>query len=113
MNSIFTRHGERKGANDGELEILMKPVSRAPCWRSSSNHLQLIWIFSLDHFLLDSRSCVPSSLIVFDLPALPRDPSGPSDHVAYLRSSTAPDSHLSPPGGSIPPENLTSDHAPL
>ncbi|MED6288122.1 hypothetical protein CHARACLAT_023346 [Characodon lateralis] len=72
---------------------------------------------NLDFFpgslLPGSRSCVPSSLIVFDLPALPRDPSGPSDLVAYLRSSTAPDSHLSPPGGSIPPENLTSAHAPL
>ncbi|MEQ2282063.1 hypothetical protein AMECASPLE_036700, partial [Ameca splendens] len=50
---------------------------------------------NLDFFpgslLLGSRSCEPSSLIVFDLPALPRDPSGSSDHVA-------PDSHLSSPG---------------
>ncbi|MEQ2307309.1 hypothetical protein AMECASPLE_017027 [Ameca splendens] len=54
--------------------------------------------FSPGSLLPGSRSCVPSSLIMFDLPTLPQDPSGPSDHVAFLRSSTAPDSHLSPPG---------------
>ncbi|MEQ2244287.1 hypothetical protein ILYODFUR_015507 [Ilyodon furcidens] len=57
---------------------------------------------NLDFFpgslLPGSRSCVPSSLIVFDLPALPRDPSGSSDHIAFLCSRTASDSHLSSPG---------------
>ncbi|MED6253481.1 hypothetical protein ATANTOWER_030930, partial [Ataeniobius toweri] len=44
----------------------------------------------------------------------PTRPSGPSDHVAFLRSSTAPRlASLSPPVDPSPPELLTSSHATL
>ncbi|MEQ2293909.1 hypothetical protein AMECASPLE_038202, partial [Ameca splendens] len=121
FSKAYDWSGQAGGLYEGGTPALLRlsVLTTAACKPSSM--LEILFeppITNLDFFspgslLPGSRSCIPSSLIVFDLPALPQDPSGPSDLVAYLRSSTAPDSHLSPPRGSIPPENLTSGHAPL
>ncbi|MED6289726.1 hypothetical protein CHARACLAT_005924 [Characodon lateralis] len=66
--------------------------------------------FSLDHFAWQPLLCTLQSYRVRPAHS-PTRPSGSSDHIAFLRSRTAPDSHLSSPGRIHP--HLNCELSPL